>query len=111
MRARRLNSPCAHFSVIGWLAQCRSSTAASSSSRKGEMFLSCLRERLGEGVAAARPPSMVPSPDLSHCGGRGRLYRRCAYPAVLADVDGHAVGPGELALEVLRADGHVRLAL
>src|SRR5262249_29629670 len=45
---------------------------------------------------------------------RGRLGlpdRRRPDPTVLADVDGHAVGAGELALEILRADGYVGLAL
>src|SRR5437899_12227522 len=41
----------------------------------------------------------------------GLAYRRRAEPAMLADVDGHAVRSGEFALEVLRADGRVWLAL
>ena len=36
--ALRLSSPAAHFSVSGWFAQCRSSTAASSRSRKDAVF-------------------------------------------------------------------------
>src|SRR5712691_6101005 len=90
MSARRPSSPRAHFSVIGWFAQCRSRTAASSSSRKAlfKLFLAHRCER-----------------------GMSLLDRGGAEPAVLADVDRHTVGARELALEVLSANGDVRLAL